>query len=514
MQRPSPKRPAIVLLLILLSCSSKLLWYAVTPPFEAPDEAMHFDFVRYIAAERRLPDARPESREGWGVYEWIQPPLYYMLLAPAVAAMGVELPDAPGNPNGRFQAGPSARTFYWDGKRGRGTDALFVARLISLGLSLLTVLFVYRAAATALGSAEQAAIVSASLAVIPQFGFLTAAVSNDTLTATLSSATVALLLTVWSTPRLSMTNATLVGLCAGGAVVSKISAAYLFPMIAVAVMFRSAGQRARAVAYLVVSAASATLTAGWYFARNAMVFGDPLATTFKLDLLADVAMPLDRTLTDPHFYTRLPADVFLSFWGAFGWGTILAPPGAFLVFAAITGTFAGVSVAYVTEIAGFGCRTNRSRRAVAGLAAAAGAFACWNAYSLRSMITGGGISLSDAVLTVVAATVSFSAVVLAKRDTHVVQQEREMALTLMSGIVVLVVMFVSYNMSWHASQARLLYPAIAPTAIVVALAIRSAGRRPGAIAAKRWVIPAVLAALGMAWIVCLFTGYRGLHIGA
>ena len=159
----------VTFLLLLLAGSAALLWYDITPPFEAPDENAHFAFVRYLAAERRLPDARPESRAGWDSHEWIQPPLYYMLLAPMVAAIGADAaPPVPTNLNSRFHGGTSTRMFVWDGQRSPGADAVFLARLASLLLGMVTVLLTYKATATVLESTRQAAIAAAALALVPQ----------------------------------------------------------------------------------------------------------------------------------------------------------------------------------------------------------------------------------------------------------------------------------------------------------------------------------------------------------
>ena len=78
----------IPLLLAALYASTALLWFVITPPFEAPDENAHYDFIAFLATERRLPDANPATRAGWNFQEWMQPPVYYALIAPVVALSG------------------------------------------------------------------------------------------------------------------------------------------------------------------------------------------------------------------------------------------------------------------------------------------------------------------------------------------------------------------------------------------------------------------------------------------
>ena len=309
-----------------------------------------------------------------------------------------------------------------------------------------------------------------------------------------------------------MRTAVLVGVCAGFALVTKISASFLFPMIALAALCRGRGQRARAIAFLLMTGAGATVAAGWYFLRNVIVFGDALASRFKLEIIADVATPWHLKVSDPYFYTRLPADLFLSFWGSFGWLTISAPFEALMVYAIVTGLLTGVTGGYLVETIRFGRSGRVERRVLAAIALGLGGFGAWTVYDLSLTIgIPGGLRLSHIEVAVAATAISFIYLILVAPGSRIDRRERQVALTLTAGIVTLLVELVIYNLSWPASQSRLMYPALAPLVIVLALAVRHTGAKLPWPRAMPWVIPFALATLGLAWVAPFAAGVNGVH---
>jgi 4-amino-4-deoxy-L-arabinose transferase-like glycosyltransferase len=93
---------AIVLAYVILG----VLYATLTPPWQVPDEPAHYNYVRYLVEERRLPVLRmgdydqayleeikgsqfsPEYPIDSIRYEFHQPPLYYLVLAPIYALSG------------------------------------------------------------------------------------------------------------------------------------------------------------------------------------------------------------------------------------------------------------------------------------------------------------------------------------------------------------------------------------------------------------------------------------------
>ena len=499
------------ILIAALYASTALLWFVITPPFEAPDENAHYDFIAFLATERRLPDANPTTRASWNVQEWMQPPLYYALIAPVVALSG---PDrnvfllAPVNPNRPQEGGNSPRTFTWDGRRSPGIDTMFYARLASLLMGGLTVLSIYWAAARVLPR-EQAGLAAAAIVLVPQYTYLAAALTNDTLASLLSAATVGLLLTIWQRPALPLALAAAIGLCAGAAVVAKIHTVFLFPTIAVAVAFRARIQPMRALTFLVVAAAGSIASAGWYFLRNVLVFGDPLASRFKVELLGNVAHPSHLSLLDPYLYTSFPSGLFRTFWASFGWVTIEPPDATMIGYAAVSGLLLGATLAYFTALPRAG-RVGRPEKVLAILLASAGA-----AIGVAGTWAAGGparalfYGFSAAAGICMACSLVYLVVLTPGRPIE--RSEREIVVTLTAGIALLFVELIVYNLTWpYSNQGRYLYPALAPIAIVSALALKHAAARVSPLI-RRWALPALVGFLSVAWTVSFHSGMAGFH---
>lgn len=512
MRRIRSKSIAVPILVGCLYGTAALLWFVITPPFEAPDENLHYDFIVFLATTRKLPDANPATRVGWQAHEWIQPPLYYALMAPIVAFRD---PDrdiyrlVPGNANNTLHNGNATRTFTWDGRPSESIDTFFYTRLASLLMGGLTVLFIYWAATRVL-PCEQAGLAAAMVALIPQYGYLTAALSNDTLASLVSAAAIGLLLVIWQTPRLSLATAVAIGLLSGAAVITKIHTVFLLPTIALAVLFRARGRWMRAATFLALVAVGAFMSAGWYFIRNAIVFGDPLASRFKLELLADVAQSSHLSLLDPYFYTIFPMTLFRSFWASFGWLVINPPDSTMMAYAVVSSLLFGVTLAYLIALPRRGLvgRPEKAVAAVLAVSVAAGGIAGgWTPEGSASAILSGFAAVSGMCI----AVPLVSLVVLAPRRA-IERRECEIAVTLSTGIAILVVELVAYNITWpYSHQGRLLYPALAPMAIVSALALRHAFARLRWPGVQRWALAGLLMAIGVLWTISFHSALVGFH---
>ena len=95
--------PLFAILLIFLVLAT--VYNLSLPLFEAPDEADHFRFINWLADGRGLPDLDGDLSEVG--HEAVQPPLYYAILAPIVAAIDTGDPEdiAPLNPYWRKSEG-------------------------------------------------------------------------------------------------------------------------------------------------------------------------------------------------------------------------------------------------------------------------------------------------------------------------------------------------------------------------------------------------------------------------
>ena len=332
-------RLALVLILLAYAVIGTL-YAACTPPWQAPDEPAHYNYIRALAEERALPVIEegdydqeylsrltsqkfpPELSIAPLRYEDHQPPLYYLMAVPVY--------------------------LLFDG-------ALFPLRLLSvvLGLFLLTV--VHRLVRDLFPDRPFLALAAVVLiAFLPQHGAMTAAVNNDTL-AELVLAT-ALWLAVRPNPR-----PWVLGAVVGLALLTKTTAYVALPVALLALWWDgtrmnadergvsctlSASPRARPHPVLYAAAQTgrmlfaALLLAGPWLLRNVTVYGwtDPLGLARHnavvqgqprtAEWLAQYG-PLGLAL-------RFLRTTFQSFWGQFGWMGVPMHPPVYLALAALS----------------------------------------------------------------------------------------------------------------------------------------------------------------------------------
>jgi len=217
---------------------------AVTPVLSsgsfinAPDEPAHLAYVRLVAEERRLP-TRADSKT---TYEWHQPPFYYVLAAPL------------------WPTGPHA------------------VRSLGVACGLVGILLVWAATRWLAPADPDAATLAAGLvALLPMRHAITAAAGNDGLTEALFTLTLAIVIRVVVAGPSSARSAAL-GAALGAALLAKATSLLLVPIAFAAILLaRRRGVPWRTVAgHLATCGACVVLIAGWWYARNAALYGAPL----------------------------------------------------------------------------------------------------------------------------------------------------------------------------------------------------------------------------------------------
>ncbi len=344
-----------------------------SPSFEKPDEPGHFDYIRFVSLQRRLPGPLPGYPHMETAYEGHQPPLYYVLQAGLLTALdpdrltifetddynlrGIaesyvadprEAQERLPRPNTRSDAfgGPEANMFVPDVRDEfpyRYPYLVFRAlRLPGLLFGLLTVLAVYRLSVLFFGAGSPWIIAAtAILAFNPQFCFIAGSVGNDTLAIFLSAwlAYFALKFAVDS-PKgpTALGSGLLIGILLGLAILTKLNAIphALFVLACLLVPARAHGKAAIYPAAACLLAAAGV--AGWFFMRNIHLYGDPFALAAMK--LAHPHLLNERSLWAyflPFSDFSFPSVAFESFWAGFGWLNIRVNP-------AIMGTFLALSL--------------------------------------------------------------------------------------------------------------------------------------------------------------------------
>ncbi|MGH2457420.1 MAG: DUF2142 domain-containing protein [Chloroflexota bacterium] len=311
----SPVRVRVALGLIVAGYLVLAVLYATRVPiWNAPDEPAHFNFIRAIAVDNRLPILKPGDynqdqlarlmhdhfASGESIaslrYESHQPPLYYLIATPVFLATE------------RFDT----RT------------QVIVLRLLTALIGALVVLATYRLATlTFPGRATLGLGAAAFVAFVPMHVFMDAAIDNDALVELMIALVLIVLVDDLRKPK-APRNDVLVGIAAGLAALAKLDGGVCAVLIVAGFLgsaFLSTDRpRAirRAPRRIVRAGIVAALISGWWFARNLLVYGlgDPFALRRHAQVV--VGQPLTGALTRTRI-RDLALTAFHSFWGQFGW---------------------------------------------------------------------------------------------------------------------------------------------------------------------------------------------------
>lgn len=257
----------------------------VTPIFEKPDEVHHFAAANYIARTGWLPVGGHQELHG---QEGYQAPLYYVLSAWLIS--GIDTSDLDrhhiAQPKANFAdpgyPGSKNVFIHWPDQAFpyRHTSlAVHIARWLSVLLGAGTIALTYIAAqiffADSVGTERHrfwlAWLCAGFMAFIPQFPFINSSASNDpmvTFTATLTFTV--LLWTVRS--GITMRRAVLLGLAMGLLCLSKLIGTFLTLLTLLILLVTT-----RRIRFVLVALGVVVLVAGWWYVRNQIVYGDPLA---------------------------------------------------------------------------------------------------------------------------------------------------------------------------------------------------------------------------------------------
>ena len=309
-------------LLPLAFFSVGLLYLYSTPHFEASDSDEHVGVIKWIAETGMLP-VQSAQHEHLHAQEASQPPLYYLLMAPVWSAMDTSdfddffqfnplvymgHPERLGNRSLAFYRQP-----YPPDIRGASL-ALYVIRLLTLGLATVSVAAMYQSARTALpGRPGFAVLATALTAFNPMFLFISVSVSNDVLVTTFASLACWLALL---TLRLGFDSrrSVILGMLIGLAALSKLSGLALAPVVALAgawLLWRTGDRRGFVILIGAITLATLLLT-GWWFLRNLALYGELFGTATMLENFGGRNIPLAQLLLEEFEGLRI------SYWGLFG----------------------------------------------------------------------------------------------------------------------------------------------------------------------------------------------------
>lgn len=225
------KERSWLLLLLILYLFVTLAYGAITPLFEAPDEQLHYYTAQLIADTGKLPFVPSHADyDEWISQEAAQPPLYYLLGAALIAPIDSSnarndiwlnkyrnIGDAGALNNRNHFIHTISEEWPWQGY----SLAVHILRVFSTALGFGTLLCIY-ASGRLLWPADSYPVLLAVglVAFLPQFDFLFASASNDTLIIFLCAAAIWQLIRLWLTG-VTRIRMLLLGITVGLAMLTK-----------------------------------------------------------------------------------------------------------------------------------------------------------------------------------------------------------------------------------------------------------------------------------------------------
>ncbi len=319
----------LLAMIVLIEAASGTLYAIKTPAWEAPDEPAHFNYVRHIAETGTLPvlvngDYNQAYLEkikaakfppGMSIdsirYEMYQPPLHYLAAVPVFLA-----------------------------SRAAGLDPLLMLRLLSVAVGALILLLAYRVLLRVFPQNRFLALAAVALmATIPMNVALWAAAGADPLAELLLAA---LLLASMQRVQGELANRRFIlfgGFLYGLALLTstKIYPAFVL-LLATEIgrlnsvkpfrmeLFSAAGLR-RIIRVLAPLLLVALVVSGWWFLRNAVVYGgmDLLGWARHDSVVVGQPTTAEAVRLDGwrHVLSGLVVTTFKSFWAQFGWMGVL-----------------------------------------------------------------------------------------------------------------------------------------------------------------------------------------------
>jgi hypothetical protein len=314
---------------VMLFVALGVIYSLATPIFEASDERWHYPVVKYIADGRGLPVQDAGVSTPWH-QEGSQPPLYYLLAAGVTAWINTAdfsqvqrpnphaiagLPQVIGNKNMMLHTEREA--WPW-----RGTSlAVHLIRLLSVAMGAATVWLTWAIAGRLWPGSPEIALLAAMLTAFnPMFLFISASVNNDTLAALLAAGTVFVLLRALQHGQ-GVRDGLWLGVLLGLGALTKLSVLVLLPLVAVALTWDAWRRRAWRSWLLngLIILAGVALIAGWWYARNWLLYGDPTGVSRMLDIVGR----RDEPLTLRGLWAEFEG-FRISYWALFGGVSILA----------------------------------------------------------------------------------------------------------------------------------------------------------------------------------------------
>jgi 4-amino-4-deoxy-L-arabinose transferase-like glycosyltransferase len=317
------------------------------PVFEVPDEPAHLAYINFLAGRGELPNqfdpARAVPEEGH------QPPLYYALGA---FLCRIFVPDGVVNVEPVIQRPPgsdlptnipiyrhmTAQVFPSTSDQ-RG---FYLLRMMSVSMGLLNLLCIYLLALRILQDKRWTFVPVAFAATLPQFMFISGGINNDNLANLLSTVCLYRLYLILETPEKGR-GYLWSGIFLGLGLITKKTLLFIVPgilLVAFYLLWKRKVAPAALLKNLSLLFGVALLLSGWWYLRNAQLYGDWLGMGMERQTLPHLVD--EKSLFSRYFLKSFWLTTGVSFIASFGWMNVTLPSPVFgfyflVIFAGVAG---------------------------------------------------------------------------------------------------------------------------------------------------------------------------------
>jgi len=308
---------------------------SLIPPFEAPDEQFHLQYINFVSKYNTLPNQYKDTQIPEGsVGQGHQHPLYYILMGTLNYFLNSDSNlefnlinnkkhDWTKEIEGKLPVFNHANVNAFTNSE---DEVLFYCiRAFSILLSLLNLFFIIKIAR--LFFKEHALIIFTCffVATLPQFIFISAVINNDNLANLLSTICIYLIMKN-SIKDSSKSDYIYLGILIGVGILAKKTLLFIIPAFLLIESLKFITYKTNKKQILIGTFLTITfifLISSWYFIRNKLIYGDFMANQMELDTLR--ALINEKSLFSMYFITPFFPSFIRSFIGALGWMNLILP---------------------------------------------------------------------------------------------------------------------------------------------------------------------------------------------
>ncbi|MEM7344647.1 MAG: phospholipid carrier-dependent glycosyltransferase [Chloroflexota bacterium] len=344
MQRNNVKGTPFLWIFAFLFVTLGVGYSTITPIFENSDETLHYPYIKHLADGKGLPLAIPDQL--WN-QEGTQHPLYYAIVAASTFWIDSDnlLEHLQPNPHWQFT---EVRTLINDNQNlvlhgpmdnfpyRQAALAIHIGRWWSLLFGLITVICTFLITRYLFPNNLPLLLTTTALTALnPQFIRVSATVSNDSLSAALTSLTILATLVLTDDQRFVQSHKSnanspwkaplLLSILCGLALLTKLSSVTTIFVVGFIIVWRfylvtqlHEKQWQLMTQWLGIIGLMTLIFSGWWFFRNYQLYGEWLATETHLNLAGRGDLALSEVW-------QIRAEAQRAYWGTFGWGQIRPP---------------------------------------------------------------------------------------------------------------------------------------------------------------------------------------------